>query len=143
MGSSARLAGHPTEARTMSQPISDTYARQLQQMRADLIAQLRAQRGGKVGRAESALDPHEIQSGDWSQVDGERDLAQALDERETAELRAIDEALARIANGTFGLCTDCGAEIPTARLHAAPTTHRCVACQTRYERAHPTAAPTL
>ncbi|TSE36305.1 General stress protein 16O [Tepidimonas fonticaldi] len=135
--------GRYHEPTTMSQPISDTYAQQLQQMRADLIAQIRAQRGGKIGRAESALDPHDIQSGDWSQVDGERDLAQALDERETAALRAIDEALQRIANGTFGLCTDCGAEIPTARLHAAPTAQRCIGCQTRYERDHPGATPSL
>ncbi|MDM7455686.1 MAG: TraR/DksA family transcriptional regulator [Tepidimonas sp.] len=127
----------------MSLPISDTYAQQLQQMRADLIAQIRAQRGGKIGRAEAAMDPHDIQSGDWSQADSERDLAQALDERETAALRAIDEALLRIANGTFGLCTDCGAEIPAARLHAAPTAQRCIDCQARYERDHPGAMPSL
>ncbi|MCX7691886.1 TraR/DksA family transcriptional regulator [Tepidimonas taiwanensis] len=124
-------------------PISDTFAQQLQQMRAELIAQIRAQRGGKVGRAEAALDPHEVQSGDWAQVDGERDLAQALDERETAALRAIDDALQRIADGRYGLCVDCGVEIPTARLHASPTTLRCIDCQTRYERAHPTATPSL
>lgn len=127
----------------MSQPISDTYAQQLQQMRTDLIAQIRAQRGGKIGRAEAAQDPHDIQSGDWSQVDGERDLAQALDERETAELQAIDDALARIANGTFGVCTDCGIELPTARLHANPTARRCVPCQTRHEHDHPGATPSL
>ncbi len=127
----------------MSQPNFDIYVQQLQQMRADLIAQIRAQRGGKIGRAEAAMDPHDIQSGDWTQVDSERDLAQALDERETAALRAIDEALQRIANGTFGLCTDCGAEIPAARLHAAPTAQRCIDCQTRYERDHPGATPSL
>ncbi|TSE25931.1 General stress protein 16O [Tepidimonas sediminis] len=123
--------------------ISDTYAQQLQQMRSELIAQIRARRGGKIGRAEAATDPHEVQSGDWNQFDGERDLEQALDERETAALRDIDAALRRIADGTFGLCVDCGAEIPAARLHAAPTTLRCLACQQRYERQHPAAAPSL
>ncbi|WP_299020142.1 TraR/DksA family transcriptional regulator [uncultured Tepidimonas sp.] len=127
----------------MSQPISDTFAQQLQQMRTELIAQIRAQRGGKIGRAEAAPDPHDIQSGDWSQVDGERDLAQALDARETAELRAIDDALERIRQGTYGLCIDCGAEIPAARLHAAPTALRCLDCQARYERSHPVATPSL
>ncbi|MEW6695440.1 General stress protein 16O [Tepidimonas thermarum] len=127
----------------MSEPISDTFAQQLQHMRTELIAQIRAQRGGKVGRAQAALDPHEIQSGDWSQVDGERDLAQALDERETAALRAIDDALQRIAAGTYGLCVDCGADIPAARLHANPTALRCVPCQTRYEHDHPAVTPSL
>ncbi|WP_246094607.1 TraR/DksA family transcriptional regulator [Tepidimonas aquatica] len=128
---------------TMTQAISDTFAQQLQQMRADLIAHLRQRRGGKVGRAQAAPDPHEVQSGDWNQFDSERDLEQALDERETAALRDIDAALQRIADGTFGLCVDCGAEIPAARLHAAPTTLRCLACQQRYEREHPIVAPSL
>ncbi len=120
----------------MSQPISDTYAQQLQQMRTDLIAQLRAQRGGKVGRAEAAPDQHDDQSGDRSQLDAERDLAMAWDERETAQLNAIEAALKRIAQGSYGICTDCGVDIPTARLHANPTTLRCVACQNTVERAH-------
>ncbi|TSE35607.1 TraR/DksA family transcriptional regulator [Tepidimonas charontis] len=127
----------------MSDAISDTFAQQLQQMRSELLARIRAQRGGRLGRAEVAEDPHTLQSGDLNQAYGERDLEQALSERETAELRAIDEALARIAAGTFGLCVDCGAEIPAARLHAAPTTLRCLACQARYEREHPSATPSL
>jgi len=127
----------------MTQNISDTFTSQLQQMRTDLIAQIRAQRGGKVGRADAAPDRHEEQSGDWAQVDAERDLAMALDERETAELNAIDAALKRIASGDYGLCLDCGVSIPTARLHANPTAMRCVACQGRAEQAgggatHPT-----
>ncbi|WP_334135356.1 TraR/DksA family transcriptional regulator [Tepidimonas sp.] len=127
----------------MSDTISDTFALQLQQMRSDLLAQIRAQRGGRISRAEAAEDPHALQSGDLNQAYSERDLEQALSERETAELRAIDEALARIAAGTFGVCVDCGADIPTARLHAAPTTLRCIGCQTRYEREHPSATPSL
>ncbi|GAB3187320.1 TraR/DksA family transcriptional regulator [Hydrogenophaga aquatica] len=119
----------------MSQNISDTFAQQLQQMRSDVIAQIRAQRGGKIGRAEAAGDRHDVQSGDWTQVDGERNLAMALDERESAELTAIDEALKRIESGQYGLCIDCGVDIPTARLHASPTTLRCLACQDKAERA--------
>lgn len=118
----------------MSENISDTFDRQLRQMRTDLIAQIRTQRGGKIGRAEAAPDRHDTQSGDWSQVDGERDLAQAMDERETAELEAIDAALKRIASGEYGQCLSCGVDIPTARLHANPTAMRCVACQEKAER---------
>lgn len=120
----------------MSQPISDTFGQQLRQMRTDLIAQLQAQRGGEVGRAQAAADVREEQSGDWMQVDAQRDLALAMDERETAQLNAIDAALARIEQGEYGICTDCGVDIPTARLHASPTTLRCVACQTKAEKAH-------
>lgn len=127
----------------MSEPISDTFARQLQQMRADVIAQIRAQRGGKIGRAEAAGDLRDVQSGDWAQVDAERDLAMAIDEREAEALAAIDAALKRIATGNYGLCVDCGVDIPTARLHANPTALRCVACQDKAEQARGSAHPSL
>jgi DnaK suppressor protein len=119
----------------MNTHISDTFAQQLQAMRSELLAQLRAQRGGEIGRAESAAQARDQQSGDWAQADAERDLAVALEERESAELVAIDEALKRVADGSFGLCVDCGVSIPTARLHASPTALRCVACQEKLERA--------
>lgn len=119
----------------MNDTVSDTYARQLRQMRAGLLAQLHAQRGGQVGRAEAAAEAREHQSDDWAQADAERDLSIALEERESAELIAIDEALRRIADGSYGLCLDCGAGIATARLHANPTALRCVGCQTKLEKA--------
>ncbi|MEY5100887.1 MAG: hypothetical protein RJA36_3606 [Pseudomonadota bacterium] len=127
----------------MDTNISDTFTLQLQQMRSEVIAQIRAQRGGKIGRAEAAGDRHDVQAGDWTQHDSERDLAMALDQRETAELKAIDEALRRIATGTYGQCSDCGVDIPTARLHASPTALRCTVCQDRYERSRGEARPTL
>ncbi len=127
----------------MSANISDSFSQQLQQMRNDLIAQIRAQRGGKIGRAEAAVDRHDVQSGDWAQFDGERDLAMAIDQRETAELKAIEAALERIATGNYGECSDCGVDIPAARLHASPTTLRCISCQERAERASGETRPTL
>lgn len=119
----------------MSDNISDTYGLQLKQMRADLIAQMREQRGGAVGRAEAAAEAKLTESDDWAQADAERDLGFALEEREAAELVAIDAALKRIADGSFGQCTDCGVDIETARLHANPTAMRCIACQTASEKA--------
>jgi DnaK suppressor protein len=120
----------------MTDPISDTFAQQLHAMRTELLAQIRQQRGGPIGRAEAAADLREQQSGDWTQVDGERDLAMALDEREAEAMNAIEAALQRIAKGDYGMCTDCGIEIPTARLHANPTALRCVTCQDKAEHAH-------
>ena len=123
----------------MNQTVSDTYGAQLRQLRTDLLAQLRAQRGGKVGRAEAAAEAREHESDDWAQADAERDLSIAMEERESAELVAIDEALKRIADGSYGLCLDCGASIATARLHANPTALRCVGCQEKLEKASGTA----
>lgn len=120
----------------MSAPnISDSFTAQLQAMRAATLEQLRAQRGGDIGRAEAAAQQRDQQSDDWAQADAERDLSIALGERESAELLAIDAALQRIADGSYGLCVDCGVAIATARLHASPTAMRCVACQSKQEAA--------
>jgi RNA polymerase-binding transcription factor DksA len=60
-------------------------------------------------------------------------LEQMRDEssgRESRELQDIDVALARIADGSYGACIDCGGEIGRARLKADPTLKRCLPCQT-------------
>jgi DnaK suppressor protein len=125
----------------MNTPNADKARLQLEAMRADVLAQLRAQRGGQIGRAEAAANARDMQSDDWSQADAERDLAIALEERESAELVAIDEALRRLADGRFGFCTDCGEAIQSARLHANPVALRCLACQDRVEQASGAARP--
>lgn len=119
----------------MNTPISDTFDAQLRQMRTTLLAQVRAQRGGRVGRAEAAADALDNVGDDWAQANAERDLSIALEERESAELVAIDAALKRVADGSYGLCLDCGEALPTARLHANPTALCCVACQDKREHA--------
>lgn len=43
-------------------------------------------------------------------------------------LREIDQALARLADGTYGYCDDCGADIPLQRLRSLPTVPMCFAC---------------
>jgi len=49
-------------------------------------------------------------------------------------LRAIDSALGRIADGTFGDCINCGQEINAKRLEALPWTRYCITCQELLER---------
>jgi DnaK suppressor protein len=43
-------------------------------------------------------------------------------------LVGLDAALARLRDGTYGICERCGNVIPSARLEARPTARRCVAC---------------
>lgn len=54
-----------------------------------------------------------------------------------AQLADVDAAHARVADGTYGFCIDCGNDIPFARLQAYPTATRCVDCQRKYEARHP------
>lgn len=118
----------------MSTKITAPFKKQLLEERATLLAQLASLRGGSVGRAEaSAAHFSEREIDARAQMETERDLEFTLDAREGHELDAIDAALKRIEDGTYGICVDCGAEIPAARLHAAPETPRCISCQDQLE----------
>ena len=55
-------------------------------------------------------------------------VAEAAERRRQARARAIDAALARIAAGEFGVCTDCGDAIAPRRLDHDPTVMRCIDC---------------
>lgn len=117
----------------MTTQLTAPFKEQLLAQRATLQAQLNDLRGGTVGRAEASAEHFGHPEDSTAQVNSARDLEFAMDERETAELRLIDAALARIEAGSYGQCIDCGVEIPAARLHAAPEAPRCIACQEKTE----------
>ena len=52
-------------------------------------------------------------------------VRQVIDVEQPGAIRAR----AAIAAGTYGICVDCGAEIPAGRLQAIPDAERCVSCQ--------------
>lgn len=75
-------------------------------------------------------------TGDEAIADLVADLDNAEVTRDLAELRELAAAHARIAQGTYGVCADCGADIPVARLRAQPAALRCVACQEHHEKTY-------
>src|SRR5213596_3662793 len=71
-------------------------------------------------------------SGDWiDQSSQESDLyvRLALKQTDSKLLRAIEEAILRLDQGTYGICMDCENEIPLVRLDAVPWTRVCVDCK--------------
>lgn len=64
--------------------------------------------------------------------DKERELWLAKDAKQ--RLEQIDKALARIENGTYGKCVNCGKSIPEERLQALPLTLYDVECQGKLEK---------
>jgi DnaK suppressor protein len=64
----------------------------------------------------------------------DRDVDMALSDLDIAELGAVSRALVRLRGDDYGLCTDCGAEIPFDRLKVEPQAERCVPCETRHEQ---------
>lgn len=54
--------------------------------------------------------------------------------RAQREMAEIDDALERIELRSFGLCDECGGQIPIARLTAIPSARLCVKCKLDHER---------
>lgn len=57
----------------------------------------------------------------------------AQEQRDRDELAQVDAALARLDQGVYGDCTDCGEAISLQRLMAQPAAMRCAACQVAFE----------
>ena len=66
-------------------------------------------------------------SAEWSRLNGLLDGARD-------ELRQVDEALARMDAGTYGVCANCGRRIPVARLRVRPFAEFCVPCAEKLGR---------
>jgi DnaK suppressor protein len=79
------------------------------------------------------MEPGDIQFDDESgeggtvTVDRERDLA--LSAQALAAVEEIGHALAKMDNGTYGICENCGRLIPKARLEALPYARLCIDCK--------------
>jgi DnaK suppressor protein len=80
-----------------------------------------------------ALDPVQLDQtavGRLSRIDSlqNQGLTRNLKEREQAMLGQVVSAYQRLEAGTYGLCTECGGEIPFVRLEVFPETPTCTAC---------------
>jgi DnaK suppressor protein len=64
-----------------------------------------------------------------------RELDATLEERARESLTQIERALERIEQGTYGICSRCGAPIAAARLEAMPAADLCISCKEREENA--------
>ena len=64
------------------------------------------------------------------------DVGLAEIDRDLDELRAIDAALLRMADGSYGICAACDRPIDVKRLTLTPQALRCIDCQTIFERTH-------
>jgi RNA polymerase-binding protein DksA len=80
---------------------------------------------------DSTADNH---PGDMATVTFDRELDYSLEESEGRLLEAMDAALKRIDDGTYGLCRSCGQPIGAERLDALPWTTKCIDCKRKEER---------
>jgi RNA polymerase-binding protein DksA len=111
----------------------------------DLLVRLRARLRGDVSQlADEALKRNrQDASGDLSSMpihmadigsdNFEQDFTLTLLESEEDTLEKIEAALARIEEGAYGTCENCGEAIPKARLQAIPYALQCVGCARKEE----------
>jgi RNA polymerase-binding transcription factor DksA len=75
-------------------------------------------------------------AGDQSVADALADLNISIADRHMEELRDIEAAKARMREGVYGSCIECGGDIAYERLLAYPTAKRCIRCQERREKTY-------
>src|SRR3954447_1785103 len=102
--------------------------------RADEIAERRRQ----IKAADEGMQSGELADYDQHPADqGTETFEQELDETTLMileeEARQVAIAQQRLAEGKYGICVDCGEEIPAARLEAVPEAVRCIKDQNIYE----------
>ena len=108
--------------------MADTYRAQtevLESERSRLLAQL-----DELGFGPNGSLTYDTNFADSSQVTAERGEAERLAADLHDSLADVDDALNRLAAGTYGQCERCGKPISEARLEAMPTARRCLDCAT-------------
>ena len=102
--------------------------RELQAQVHDKMRDVRAT--GEVTKLSEVFD-----AGESSEADIQEDIELALIQMKSETLSRVDDALARLEQGTYGNCFECGEEIAEKRLKALPFAVRCKDCEEARENA--------
>ena len=86
---------------------------------------------GVGGEASGGLSDVPVHPADLGTDNYEEEITLGLVANEEQLLEEVNDALARIEQGTFGRCEECGQEIPKERLEALPYARCCVRCAQR------------
>jgi DnaK suppressor protein len=70
---------------------------------------------------------------DRAALESDRNFLLRLRDRDRKLLGKIDEAFARIDDGSYGQCEECGGQIGIERLKARPVTTLCIGCKASQE----------
>jgi len=105
------------------------FKEQLEQMKADIVADVEQTLSDMTSQNENIPDPN-----DRATVESDRSFELRLRSRERKLLDKIDEAIGRIENGEYGICDDCGEKIRVKRLEARPVAKFCINCKTKQEQ---------
>ena len=96
--------------------------------RRDSISRRVGASGDEAFDALRAGDRNDLFDAEDPAPDSAGAAALMLSERADRRLWEVEQALARMRDGTYGYCVGCGAGIPLERLRVVPATANCVAC---------------
>jgi DnaK suppressor protein len=122
------MALTPQQTQSLHTVIEQRLAVLLNELREDVARVRRDRPDVLVGSVPDA--------GDEAMVLLMAELDRAEANRDVTELRALEAARQRLAQGSYGECADCGGEIGFERLQVSPAAVRCIRCQTAYEKTH-------
>ncbi|KHE90818.1 MAG: TraR/DksA family transcriptional regulator [Candidatus Scalindua rubra] len=109
------------------------YKRILLDLRKKLVGNVTFMEDEALGKsrqdASGDLSNVPIHMADVGTDNYDRDLTIGLIQNGEEELKAIDNALERIGDKTYGSCEECGTKISKARLMALPYVRNCIECQ--------------
>lgn len=112
----------------MDQELLKALRKELEADHEQQLAQLEEYGADPYGESVRDLGGAEEGFADSGQVTEQRSEALAHIDQARNRLQQVDEALARMDEGTYGVCVECGEEIDPARLEARPLSIRCVEC---------------
>ena len=102
----------------------------LEEMKRDLSKEMQGRvKGETEGVKDEGRDTYDLASDER-----DREINFILNDREREKLLAIDEALQRIKEKTYGICESCEGEIQLGRLKILPFTRLCVKFQEENEK---------
>ncbi len=108
----------------------EVFKRKLLEMRRDLLGQVEKNKLYSKEVGEDGIPD----SGDVAAYSYSKEVLMGLGENERTKLRLVEEALAKIDEGTYGVCERCEEAIPVKRLELLPFTRYCVQCQSELEK---------
>jgi len=110
------------------------FLKQAAQTLLDTKKQLLREMKGRVKEETEGSKDEGRDTYDLASDERDREINFILNDREREKLLAIDEALRRIKDKTYGLCESCEGEIHLGRLKVLPFTRLCVRCQEENEK---------
>jgi RNA polymerase-binding transcription factor len=108
----------------------ENYRKKLQARRDELMKSIaRTEEAGRQADEDTTVDLADKAANSYT-----KEFLFGQTDTDRVTLQLIEAALARMRDGTYGLCASCENEIQVKRLDAVPWTKHCLACQEKQEK---------